>query len=761
MWAGFKARLKSLGREDAEAQERNHQARLERKAKRAAKTISKNANRELLEWEQKHGYHADLPPASLSSRAPTASSSQTVLEPAQPPFHRRSISAVKTLSDVGTLPSIREKNGGDDPVISPSLTEAPSVAPTLHVVSTDGPGFGFELPQLVKPADGHAEQQSSHVSSSSLQDKEALLQEIQAIRARINSLRSGAPDLTIDTTQLRPERSSSSPGTASRPRASSTHGRQAPWLTPDRSPRPVSMVSPTRTGNDDASYFPTPTTPTTSARRNRRKSVADLFAGDVVRDSMAGSPDTGFPHNATPTTPYLPHLDLNSGDATTNQVANSSHSRAARPRTKSSSSTPSRSPVLRSTTLPDIAPPLPANATEIARSNRLSRGLTSTSQFEPPRPDSALQVRQIVDAPEEAKKRLSAALGRSPQPQARHQIDAARKQPKRRSTHAGDAAISALTMAELQERHQAKLRELQGPANLKVAEAHALAQAKAEWEKKLLAEKKEQERKAKERAKAAAAAASAGDAPSKARVVDSFRRRTMSADVLPQVPTYQSLHNVDLRGQGPVDERDAALSVHKPDSTRRDPLGRSTKRHTGAQRASEWRQSMISESRSSTLSPPDNIDSAALQPQFTRRPPAAAAAENHALDKEAGTPARARRQSTLGLSRPDPSAREPLAARDTGNVPRLDPSLNRPHTILVTGSTSMAEFGQIGKVPASTAPRAGSRRQMTATDLRRIKEGAGRLSQPSPSALLDYERFHPADPMMMPSQPRSLQTLAT
>lgn len=752
MWAGFKAHLRSLRRDVAEAEDRHHQALLERKAKRAAKAISKDAHRELLDWEQRHGYRREASKTGLPFRAHTATSSRTVCEPCQPPFHRRSISGVKIMSDADNQRSGADSNPPTQVGVTPSNRKGLSSAPTLDLKTPErvSRSFADEFVDLIQkgqdtdpehdaPAPRSISVMEVRDSDAELKDKEALLKEIQTIRAKIRVLRTGAPSLSVKTANLKND-SGSGPLDSSKAMTGSANPRQAPWLTADRSPRPGSMTSPGTLRNESQSSFTSPSTSTGHARQSRRKSVADIFAEDSPGYGASSPNLLVSASNSSPLDP--PRLSLDGLPALTVEKNASVPLRDHRVRAKSSSSVSRKSPTFRAFQIPEEnATPLSAKDTEIASNNRFSRVVNEMADQSVARPKTSQTYRHIVDGPEEARKRLSAAMGRNSLSQSRQPIKTHRKQPKRRFTNGGEVSPGGLTVAELQSRHQAKLRELQGPANAKVAEAHAFAEAKAEWERKLLAEKKEQDRKMRERGKLIAGLKDS----SKFEQLKSFRRRTKSADMFSQTSDRRLSSNVRQPSTQAGQSEDVSSVMMVQSGTR------SSKRLDGAQRASEWRRSLIHVPYSEQKC--DALSSREVQPTAEVAPAPTPSPQNTNQDSS-DTPSGARAQSSLGMPRP-----KDYTSRSSEQITRLHQIGPRPQSLLISASQT-AQFGQMrqsSQVPASRSTRG----QMTATDLRRIREGAGRVSSPSAGPQFEFSPFHHSDPMAMPAQPRSLQPLTT
>lgn len=713
MWAGLKARFRR--RDDQEVEERNLQARLERKAKQAAKSISKNASRELIEWEEKHGYRKAT---STSSRLLTASSSQTVLDSHASSKHRRSTSTPKTASDTGTWSTPVEQV----PAIKQSTTPPPALEVKLDsALGSDLGGLlehrdrsptGGETYNLPTPSVGQrpASAMELHTQTVPDEDQDALLKEIAQIRARIQDLRSGIPpNLAVQTSGLPNSAQSWSAKSGSanagdrRSRTQSSTARHAPWLTPDRSPRPVSLAGGDHDYTSSGYFSQSPIAATGPRYREGRRSVADLFAKDAPGSAYV--PHKVGHGSLAAQTP--PQIVLESVDG---EIGNQGQLLPQlRPRTKSSSSLKlSKSPTTNFVLRDEEAPPLPSHAAEIVRANRASTLIESQQQQQQGVPchnhrQQNVATRHIVDNPEEARKRLSMALGRSPQPEGRHSVvERSRNRPERRSTFGGEAVGGGLTMAELQERHQAKLRELQGPANAKVAAAHALAEAKAEWSQKLLAEKKEQERKLKERAKAEAAASRASMDASRGNSLMSLRRRTLSHSVLASVPDNGAEPQASATPPAPI-RRKSGEGVLRCNT-------KGSKRLEGAQRAQEWRQSLVAIPSASDSGIGSQEGGDLWQGSQPLRP--------------SDSFTRSRAKSSLGLS--NPAAASQAAANHQSHSTA---STTRPRSAMVPHDTSLAQFGQSVSnadhvAAGGAAPR--HQRQLTSTDLRRLKEGAGR-----------------------------------
>lgn len=663
MWQGIKARL---GRRSKAGEDSRHHARIARQAKEAEKTITRSASRELLEWEQSRGYQRMTtsqqqqvltPWATREGAASPASSQRTASQQNRPSIsHRRSISTAKTAAEV----------------------EQPYLPPVVY--------NKFEYVQPSAPQEATPPQ--------SVGERDRLLSEIDAIRKSIDQLRSSTPILTLDVDDdalAAPQR----PGMA-RAHTSSPVARHAPWLTKDRSPRPSSVFVPS-----PSSAGPLPTSKTPSGSRQRRKSVADLFEQDAPRPPQPlqrGPPSSPSPVRTTiPLPAGLQHLEEQGSFTATvasqprpssPQRQHTSVQQPERRRTKSSASglpTQSSHPSMpRSTSFHrldapassgmSIAPPLPLDAQGKIAAMRGSSPTPGQAPpavlFPQPRPPS--QPRRIIDTPQEARARLSTAMGRSPRPGVGHDAPV-----KRHSMYAGGSK-AGLTMSELQERHQAKLRELQAPANARVQEAWKLSEAKAEWEARMRRERKEQE----------------------VRAAQAAQISTRAADQ----------EEIDVSANRPQEEGGASTPLRNSIYANL-PVGSNT-RQEGAQRAHEWRKSLVSIAR-----PGAALDSG--PDEFGQH-----RSGHHQRSK-----------SSLSLA-PSSNQQQQLHPQPAQHAQRRPEGARRE-----AGERAQSMFG---RMPLRHTPEQSSimmppeelrgqperqqshLRQLTATDLRRMREGAGR-----------------------------------
>lgn len=753
MWQGIKSRLrgrsKTGGSGNGGEDDGRHQARIQRQAKEAEKTIAKTASRELLEWEQRQGYRRTstltMPAFPTSGSSSSQQMGQQQQQRVSTSHHRRSFSTAKTLAE------------SEHP--SPSLTMTKSLHDDQNVKA---------LPPIISTSD----QPSGNNGGGD--NREQLLQEIEAIRKSIDQLRTTTPTLNIDICSADDlPQPPSAPAMTRAHTSSPTGGRQAPWLTPDRSPRPSSVfVGSSSTTLSSPGGLAGATTPDGSSRQ-RRKSVADLFEQDAPRPYVplpvspspakavqSGPPQlppvSGARHStegrgarpASPSQPLQPQASRRRTKSSAT-VATSQANSSQLPNFPRSTSFKSGLSAVGSHTHSPSPPPLPLDAQGKIAALRGGGGGGAASPapvIPPPQlnPQSRPQQqrRQIIDTPQEARKRLSTAIGRAPRPGGvtptkRHSMYSS-------GTGGGDSgcvAISggggvggsttALTMSELQDRHQAKLRELQAPANARVKEAAAIAEAKAEWGERLERERREQlareeekkrraaiQAEAEERRMSVAGAGGGGGMTSSASggggfaALKSFRRRTMSAADVLQSATQASV--ASPQQQALVPEQDPT-ATQQQQQQRRPPLSplngagtssgpatrsMSTKRLDGAQRAREWRKSLVSLSAEQPV-PELRVD-------------------------EFGQQQHQRPNSSLGLAPPDHSQAQ---AR-----PRATP-LSRP-----AGDRTKSMYGRVpmAGVIAEADDEAGvaqlqqeqqQQRRLTATDLRRMREGAGQQGQ--------------------------------
>ncbi|CAO1615548.1 unnamed protein product [Sympodiomycopsis kandeliae] len=816
MLSGLRSRFKSFRKGDEDA-------RIERKARNAARSITKTASRDLLEWEEKNGY-------TVTKSQPTTSdsSSSTFIERA------RTISAAKrspASSPSSTFPRRQQKQtSSDSPLAFPEqgsspLIETPHEYPTGSQAQCDTHSAAPQIPP-VEPSSSvqvrieqpsPEERQRRITLQMEVEEKQRLLEEIQTIRQSIQNLKTASPKqhlAPLSTNDLTTSPKSSAATSSTQTPASSAQLRKnAPWLTNDRSARAQSLYVSTPT--TDSPLRPEAERP---GSRNRRTSIADIFAGEAPRSPTR--PNQGSSSTGPPQVEFSQSGSLDVGNVTPpeNEASAPNHHK----RTTSAASRP-RSQVRIAEPIPPV-PPLPNQQASSATAQPTKRQSPSPSSAITP-PDRRLskspaavparstqranKTRQIVDTPEEAQRRYSLALGRSRTPP---NVNA-----KRRSMITGEnnanrgstGMSSSMTLAELQERHLAKLRQMQSPTSEKLLQDQAFSLAKADWEKRTRLERQEQQRKAKEREEVEAAQLRAAEHQKQERgsqrrsissrpslsIMSKDRRRTLSEDML---KSYQSGNDY---------QEDAVVCASPEEETAASPAPvMTTKRMNGAQKAREWRQTighMSEEERLRALQFP-NAGSGHVQQQAY-------------VPDEFGN-VRTRAKSTLGLARPSistalnsaspsvqsaqhqgswgqgqmqgcalpahyPSFAPPpmpswnsyngsLYAGFPSNIPSggysqattpcavgmsmsrsHSPSANRGYSPLVDSSAIMSASHSYfvppttnshspspghspGQTPSISPPK--HRRQLTATDVRRLREGAGPGRRPQ-SVVLNHE----------------------
>lgn len=794
MFSSIRSRLKSLRRSDPDA-------RIERKARNAAKDVTRTASRDLAQWEERNGFRRTNSSVA-NTNASGSESSKTLNERSRTVSDLRKLSSdyttqrSRTVSDAKLSADTSFGSAGYNAVSQqanatlapPSPTGTPTLAPPsptaglaarrsssmprleLQTLSLSDSSGGSTLADSMAPFGASQQQPQSQpqqphpprsdtpatpitpttprVSISNadqtlkeLEEKEKLLAEIQKIRASIQHLKSApttaaAPNLTIDV---------NTSGAPARPksRLSPIEPQQrqpAPWLTDDRASRPKSALgmssSPRSPRSPRSPHSPVfVAEPTMASPSVRRRSVADIFAEDAPTPVSPRAPTpSGRRASVAPQLGDLPFASSSSSSSgskaqpqsmqTTQSMQgmptpSSPHLTAARPRTKSTSSVHSAAAQgrRRDTWRGEELPPLPtAAAATAAKVATASPTLPPPPPREeiPPRPKSRTesvytqggsrprqQQRQIIDTPEEAKRRYSAALGRSSTPT--HGRSTTPVNNGRSTTPtAGRPSSTTMTMAELQDRHLAKLRQLQSPATQKVREAEALSNARAEWERRTRLERQEQERKMRERADLA---------------------RRQSQQQRPAMPSRRQTMSEDLLRSSAEQLQLAATPMPPP------PAPVTTERRmSGARKAREWRKSLAmseADPRMVALREADGGEEAEAADAMAATP-APPLPENAA---QIAAASRTRAKSTLGLERP--RARTPDVLSSMGAVSPTAAARRSSYFDPAMVQRSATPNGTPAAAPVSPATAAAPRpekhrRQLTVTDIRRMQEGAGR-----------------------------------
>lgn len=774
MFSGLRSRLKSLRKGDDDA-------RIQRKAKNAAKSITRTASRDLLEWEEKNGYNVTKTHQASNSH----SSSSTFVEKQR----------------MGTTPKSKQGSPPTDgfPQNFPSANDV-SPAPMIHLHSSDGigeagltdalslPSTAPAAPDIQQPS---AEERDRRITLQlEVEEKEKLLKEIQAIRQSIAHLKTSEAQQQLAPLDTKGLLSSSTPGKSSETtpvtsRTPTSGRRSAPWLAGERSSRPQSMYTSSPASASPALYatheaqLRTLYTGSELTSRSRPKSVADIFAQDSPQP-VSSNPSAATAGQGAPVLQLPPDIVASSAKTSPEEKPSrneSSHHRrntslgasaVARPRSqlRLGSETIPPVPVLkRDASGAPIVPPQEPGKMQRSKSPALG-------EVGQPSQQRASRTRQVIDTPEEARKRASIALGRSRTPPA--QSSSKRYSMIANDDGRGKDGGGGMTLAELQERHLAKLKQMQSPTSEKLLQEQALSLAKTEWERRTRIERQEQQRKAKERAEAEQAwqnqqqqRLDAGR-PSLS-MTGKSRRRTLSEDML-----KEQRASGEQAGQG-------AFADDAPASPKM-----TAKRMSGAQKAREWRQSLASLSEETRLQALNQSQHHVGRPQATRATTGDGADEFGYV--------RSRAKSSLGLERPNlthaahsavvgsvpaygaatfghyPVFAPPYAAGPSTTMPssnNVSPILAYSSPMELAGfspttpigggtgvlmarssSHSPGVYSSASPSPGGTMARANSyfppapspshKRQMTATDLRRLQEGAGPGRRPR-SAVLNHQ----------------------
>lgn len=643
MLNSLRTRLKSL-RQDRDS---SSDARLLRQARKAERRVIQTATAELQSWEQERGYVKTA--CRTAGSSPALSLKETDLPVGE---SERTLYEGKS-GEEGEEGLGKDGNGmfsqGVDSGQQKRVDPVPQI--TLSLLTHDGMGIltdpehaasvvsldtGSALTQAEAGAASAAP--SLEVKAIQLQDtnalkvleeKEALLREIQQIRKTISDLRTGVASSSM---------SSEKPADLAPPMPEST-----PWLG---------------------------TTRTVSVHRPRRKNVADLFAEDAplpTQPYCAG----GIASSTAPQLSLWPELE---------GAASSMPSSLARRRSRS----------LGASTLLAESKAASVVSSETPRPSAHRKSSTVATRpktlYDQP---SSLQVgtsnehRRIIVSEEEKSQRYRASLGRTD----------TKTTSAGRGTAAG-ARSSEMTLSELQERHLAKLLQLQRPTTTKLAEAQALTTAREQWRQRQEAERQAQEVKLRERqTRDTQLATEAKGTKSRGQ---SFRYSVRSRSKSALDPAAQPA--VGKKGEG----SEAGYTLERPStsfSAQLEAYNRPPKRAEGIRRAGQWRQSVPA---------PSN---------------AHGHGEGDLARRAVGQPLPSRAQSSVGLVGPH-EAHLQQAARSRPHRSYSSAGLLTVTQDRVPVPTPVELEGDPLGTPGGQARR--SRRELTATDIRRMREGAGR-----------------------------------
>ena len=215
MWAEFRASLLFMKRDDEER-------RLQARAKRAAKKVFATAQRDLRDWEERHGYRKTASTANSVQRGASEGKTADCEENYLRRQERQSL-------PMGLL-SLRRISSADrrSETCEPKLAGSLGLPPSERALGEDMSG-GF--------LDTHSQ---ALQSSEGLSEQQALLEEIATIRKSIDALRSASPGLN------------QTEGSSDTVEAVSTDGAlrlsreinmrtSSPWLTEGRHSRTISL----------------------------------------------------------------------------------------------------------------------------------------------------------------------------------------------------------------------------------------------------------------------------------------------------------------------------------------------------------------------------------------------------------------------------------------------------------------------------------------------------------------------------------------
>ncbi|PWN22695.1 hypothetical protein BCV69DRAFT_280296 [Microstroma glucosiphilum] len=634
MLTSLRTKLKSL-RKDPES---TSHARLLRQAAKAERSVIQTAATDLEKWEQGKGY--------VKTSCRTSSSPAVSFQGTEKETGLTLAESERTLYERGGQGEAICRDGletGSQSGLSvqrQSLDAVPQLQ--LPTITQDGMSL-LGPPEDASPAESlgpdvsvtqAAEGQNASTSSQDvradqvrhaaalkvLEEKEALLREIQQIRKTISDLRSGAAPAAI---------SSEKPADPAPPTPESR-----PWLSAAR---------------------------TVSVYRPRRKSVADLFAEDAPQP-MHSYHARGIAPSTTPRLGLSPELEA---------IAASRPSDLARRRSKS---------VGASTMLDTYGGLAGSGATSRPDAYRKSSTPAARPKTLYDQPSSFQsgennEQRVIVVSEEEKKQRYRASLGRT---------DTRKASGVRDKTTSN--RMSQMTLSELQERHLTKLLQLQRPTTTKLAEAQALTTAREQWQQRQAAERQAQEVKLRERqAREAQLATEANGKKSRGQSVR-YSIRSRSKSVL--APAILSGNAIEI--QVPHSEHESERPSTSL-STQLNAYNRPPERGEAINRADVWRQGVPSLSKAHTFEKENSSSQAVRQPPPFRAQSSLGLAPPHMANPEQAVRARSRRShSSAGLLTMSQETSQPVPVASGGEQPGRQ------------------------------------RRELTATDIRRIREGAGR-----------------------------------
>lgn len=443
MWAEFRASLLTMRRDDEER-------KLQAKAKRAAKTIFANAQRDLRDWEEKHGYRktASKPVDSLEEEDEEDYPVQAI--PSSEMEHYHGKGSVMSLSPVGSIlptsAALLEYRPLANTIQEPTLAESMG----LHTDMSRNPSGGSEP--------------KSAINKVVTAEQQALLDEIANIRKSIDVLKSASPgtiafDGASDHRSVSPldvgKRASSASMMNNKFKEENPSRTPSPWMTTHRlRSRSISGLM----GTDPCAVNP------------------ELFAGSDNVPQYQMTPSFAFDRDA--------YLNCASPSASVQLPSNTATMREARARSGSESRVLERA--------------LPASVDLSEEYRRKSMGVLESEATHPlkhnrsssPHQSGRRPSRIIIDTEGEAAARYAIALNRG---EVRSQVA-----PKKRSkepitpttpTEKGKRS-TMMSMGELQARHQSRMKALQGPASERVVEEANIIKAKEQWTRRSQMEKK-------------------------------------------------------------------------------------------------------------------------------------------------------------------------------------------------------------------------------------------------------------------------------
>ncbi|UZJ51441.1 hypothetical protein CBS101457_000761 [Exobasidium rhododendri] len=461
MWSEFRISLSMMQQDDEER-------RLQSKAKRAAKKVYASAQRDLRDWEERHGYRktagmngkmeadmeAKVLPSSVYEDQLTYNQKESSM----------SLAELKGQNEISPVLSYRQSMHYE-----PTMARSGSLNSPLaqdKAIMSDTFGRDEEANTLRKSIDALTEQQK-------------LLEEIAMIRNSIGALRSATPEVmhTEASTSATERRSNSQTGRLSsaslypQTREERSGSTASPWIAThvgrSRSVSGYMQTGPTTTVNDAlfaGSYE--------QDRHNQpMRSPEEGLKGSVQR---ASSPP---PQHVT--RDYLGDLTRPLSALLTGTAMPEEGARLPR-ETDYKLQYPSR------------LDPLPLQAVQENRAT--STNATSLSSEghdfrsnEMARPVERKRSKTIADSKEEAAARYARAL---------HRNDANMKSPIGSGGGGGASTTSAskraiaMSVGELQARHQSRLKAMQQPTNAKMEEDAKLIAARDEWARRKEAERR-------------------------------------------------------------------------------------------------------------------------------------------------------------------------------------------------------------------------------------------------------------------------------